>query len=150
MTAHTDHAAELLNRLIPTTLDSADGYELAADLVRNPRFKTLFQERAAARHHLCEQLKAEVRGFDVVPEVNGSLVAEAHRALLDLRDRISGGSDRAVIDEVERGEGYLESQYQSVAADPELSGEARELVEKAFGTIKTDHASIRDLKDQFH
>ncbi len=87
MPPENEHSAQLLNRLIPTTMDSADGYELAAELARNPRFKTLFLERATARHKLTEALsKAEVRSFGELPEADGSLLAEeAHRALLDLQ-----------------------------------------------------------------
>ena len=55
------HFVHIFNSLIESTLDSADGYEKAAELVRNARFKSLFHERAQARKQLTQELKDEVR-----------------------------------------------------------------------------------------
>ena len=61
MPEDSEHVVRILNMLIESILDSADGYEKAAELVRNSRFKSLFQERAQARKQLTQELKDEVR-----------------------------------------------------------------------------------------
>src|SRR5205085_3403401 len=54
MRMHTanDHAVKVLNSLIETTMDSANGYKDAAEHVDNPQYKTMFAERSSKRMEL--------------------------------------------------------------------------------------------------
>ena len=47
-----DYAVQWLNTLIVSTLDSADNFEKAAGLARNPRFQGLFKQRAESRRKI--------------------------------------------------------------------------------------------------
>ena len=106
MPPENEHSAQLLNRLIPTTMDSADGYELAA--ATGPATRASRPCSWRQRHGPSQADRgAQGRGSQLRRTARGGwfpAVPRAHRALLDLRDRISGPSDKAVIDEVERGE----------------------------------------------
>jgi len=145
-----EHAVKVLNHLIETTLDSADGYQQAAGHADSPRFKVLFQERAVRRQQLSSQLKAEVRTFGGEPLDDLSILARSQRAFLDLKDKIVGQSDKAVIDHIERGEDLILSRFQKAAEDTELPNAARELVERATSSVRADHDEISALKHQMH
>jgi uncharacterized protein (TIGR02284 family) len=144
------HAVHVLNSLIETTLDSADGYQQAVEQATNPRFKALFQERAQRRQQLCSQLKAEVRSFGGEPQDDGSILAKSQRAFLDLRNQIAGQDDRAVVDHVERGEDAIRDKFAKAARDSELPTGAREVVERAYAQVKADHDEISAMKHQMH
>ncbi len=150
MATANEHAVHVLNGLIETTLDSADGYRKAAETADNPTFKTLFQNRAQKRERLCGELRSEVRSFGGEPKDDGSMLAATHRAFLDLKDKVTGSDDKAIIDEVERGEDYLRDKFEKAAADAELPAEARNCVERAYASVKADHDEISRMKHQLH
>ncbi|MGH7023148.1 MAG: ferritin-like domain-containing protein [Caulobacteraceae bacterium] len=143
-------AAQILNGLVETTLDSALGYEQAADLARNPRFKAVFGSRVAARRKLAGELEDQVRAAGGVPSTAGTVIGPVHRAFVALRGRFSGQSDRPVVEEVERGEAFILDQFDRAARQNALPDEARGLVERALVHIRENHDEIEGLKAEFH
>ena len=143
------HVIEVLNGLLTGAYDSADGFRKAAGLARNPEFQTLFAERAKARDGLAGEIEAEVRAFGGAPAQEGSLLAGAHRAFTQVRDLIAQGSDRAVVEEVARGEAFIQLKFDEAVADAQLPQQARAMAERASQALKAEHAEIVGLRDQF-
>jgi uncharacterized protein (TIGR02284 family) len=112
----------------------------AADL------RTLFSERASKRQALATRLQEEVRSFGGQPEDDQSLLGKAHNKFVDLKNAIAGGSDKAVIDEVERGEDVIKAKFERVLRDDDIPGSARVLVESALQEIRADHDTVSALK----
>jgi uncharacterized protein (TIGR02284 family) len=146
----SEHVVHIFNSLIETALDSADGYGKAAELVRNSRFKSLFQERAQARMQLTQELRDEVRSFGGQSPDDGSVLGQAHRIFVELRDKIAGQSDRAVIEEVERGENFIRDRFQKASQDDALPAQARQLIERVYNSISADYEEASALKEEFH
>lgn len=147
----TDHAVKVLNSLIETTLDSANGYKDAAQSIDRPDCKTLFAERASRRQELAMQLQQEVRSFGGEPETTQSAMGKAHNKFVELKNAMTGGgSDKAVIDEVERGEDVIKAKFEHALRDTDLPPHAREVLQQAYGSIKADHDDISRLKHQMH
>ena len=144
------HAAKVLNSLIETTLDSANGYRDAAESIDRADCKTLFAERASQRQALVQRLQDEVRSFGDEPETDQSMVGKAHNKFVELKNAVTGGSDKAVIDEVERGEDVIKAKFERALGDQDLPLQARELLQQAYGSIKSDHDDISRLKHQMH
>jgi uncharacterized protein (TIGR02284 family) len=143
------HAVEVMNGLLQSAVDSADGFRKAAELVRNPEFKTLFTERAQQRDGLAGEIEAGVRSFGGEPVRGGSVLAEAHRAFVQVRDLIARGSDKAVVEEVARAEDYVQLRFDEAAADATLPAPARQLAERASQALKAEHQEIVGLRNQF-
>jgi uncharacterized protein (TIGR02284 family) len=151
MQASNDRAVKVLNSLIETTLDSANGYKDAADAVDNPQFRTMFADRAQRRMELTRRLQDEVRSFGGEPEHDQSVVGKLHNKFAELRGKLMGsGSDKAVIDEVERGEDVIKAKFEKALDERDLPQEARQLVSTAYGEIKAEHDDISRLKHQLH
>jgi len=145
-----ERVVKVLNSLIETTLDSANGYKDAADAADNPQFKSMFSDRAQRRMELTRRLQDEVRSFGGEPEREQSLAGKAHNKFAELRGKLMGGSDKAVIDEVERGEDAIKAKFERALDDPDLTSQARQLVSTAYGEIKAEHDDISRLKHQLH
>jgi uncharacterized protein (TIGR02284 family) len=145
-----DHDIKILNTLIETTLDSADGYKQAATNAKNPQYKDMFQRWATERRQVVDQLQGEVRSLGGDPEDDGSILAAGHRTFLNLRDKVTGSDDTSVIDEVERGEDFIKAKYEAALEDEELSAEVRQAVIQAYGSVKSGHDQARDLKRSVH
>ncbi|MEP7129559.1 MAG: PA2169 family four-helix-bundle protein, partial [Sphingomicrobium sp.] len=109
-----DHQDEIstLNTLIATLIDSITGYEDAASNSEAGRFQQLFRERASERQQVVEDLRAEVRRIGGSPEDDGSFMGKTHQRFLDLKAAVTGRDDKAIINEVERGEDYLKEKFE--------------------------------------
>ena len=142
----TSHDIRTLNGLIATTIDSVDGYRTSANDVENPRFAELFTARASERSSVAEQLRAEVRRLGGNPEDDGTLLAGGHRAFLNLKAAVTSRDDQAIVSEVERGEDHIKAKYEAALADDDLAPECRSLIETAYGSVKSGHDQMRDLK----
>jgi uncharacterized protein (TIGR02284 family) len=145
MAASTDHDISVLNELISVTLDSARGYEEAAENAKNPTFKSMFVKRAAERRRIVGDLQARVRSRGGKPADDGSALAAAHRMFVNLKSAL-GTSDKATIEEVERGEDHIKEQYEDAMQDDDLSPSVREAVRIHHASIKADHDSVSEMK----
>lgn len=135
-----------LNTLIATTIDSIDGYQESADAVESQQFRELFQQMARDRQQVLPQLQAEVARLGGDPEDDGSALAAAHRTFVDLKSAITGRDDKAIIDEVERGEDYIKEKYETALNNDSLSAETRSVVQQAYQSVRNGHDRVRDLK----
>ena len=102
-----------LNTLIATTIDSITGYENSAKNIDNERFREIFRQRADERQQVVEELRSEVRRLGGDPEDDGSFLGKAHQRFEDLKAAITGRDDKAIINEVERGEDYLKEKFEA-------------------------------------
>ena len=151
MHASNDDAVKVLNSLIETTLDSANGYKDAADAAASPQFKSMFADRAQARIALSRRLQEEVRSFGGTPEDDQSMLGKLHNKFTELRGKLmADGTDKAVIDEVERGEDVIKAKFEKAMDNAELPPTARQLISTAYGEIKAQHDDISRLKQQAH
>jgi uncharacterized protein (TIGR02284 family) len=145
MLQNHDHDISVLNSLITTTIDSANGFERSAENVQGTQFEQMFREFAQERRQMVGRLQEHVRMHGGTPEDDGSLKADLHRRFEDLRNAIGGG-DKAVIEEVERGEDYIKAKYETALADQELSAECRAVVQEAYQSVRAGHDRASQLK----
>lgn len=142
----TDHDIHVLNSLIETVIDSEDGYGKAAEAAENPGFKSVFLERSRLRGELARKLQAQVRHLGASPEDHGTLLAKAHRTFLTLKDKVTGHDDKAVIEEVERGEDFIKEKFQSACHDRGLSAQTLQIIEAGRAEVQSQHDDVSDLK----
>ena len=150
MEISNDHAVKVLNSLIETTLDSANGYREAAESAQSLQYTTMFSDRATRRTQLVGELQQEVRSFGGSPETDQSFLGKAHNKFVDLKNALVGGDDRAVINEVERGEDFIKAKFEAVLEDHDLPTPVRDLINRAYGAIKADHDEVSRLKHQLN
>jgi uncharacterized protein (TIGR02284 family) len=144
-----DHAISTLNSLIETTLDSANGYREAAENAGASQYASMFADRATRRQALVRELQQEVQTLGGQPEDDQSLLGKLHNKFVDVRNALTGGrDDKGVIAEVERGEDFIKAKYEKVADDSSLPQSTRDLINRAYGSIKSDHDEVSRLKHQ--
>lgn len=141
----TGNDISTLNSLAASVIDSVDGYNESSQGA-SERFASLFTSRATERREVLRQLQAEVSRLGGNPEDDGTLLAGAHRAFIDLKSAVTGRDDKAIIDEVERGEDHLKGKFDDALKDATLSPTVRTVVEAAYASVRAGHDQIRDLK----
>lgn len=136
----------VLNGLIKTTLDSRKGFRDAAEHAQSTRFKQMFAEFAEERGRVAGLLQQEVRRLGGNPEDDSSFLAAAHRTFMDLKKAVTGSDDRAIIEEVERGEDYIKGKFQAALKDDRLLPETRSVITEAFASVREGHDRASALK----
>ena len=144
----SEHSTEIstLNTLIATTIDSINGYEDSAQNIDNERFREIFRQRANERQEVVENLRAEVRRLGGNPEDDGSFMGKAHQRFEDLKAAVTGRDEKAIINEVERGEDYLKGKFEAALNDGDLSGESRSVVQSCYQSVREGHDQMSSLK----
>jgi uncharacterized protein (TIGR02284 family) len=140
------HDISVLNGLIETTLDSVKGFSDAAEDTNASTHADFFREMAQERSGVASRLQALVAGLGGDAEEHSSYGAAAHRGFMNLKEAIMGGDERAVIQEVERGEDYLKAKYETALQDGELSPETRQAIEEAYQSVRKGHDRASALK----
>jgi uncharacterized protein (TIGR02284 family) len=142
---HSDEISTL-NTLIATTIDSITGYENSAKDIDNQRFAEIFRERANERQQVVEQLRNEVRRLGGNPEDDGSFMGKTHQRFEDMKAAITGQDEKAIINEVERGEDYLKEKFETALNGDTLSGDSRSVVERCYQSVRSGHDQMSQLK----
>src|SRR3982750_1511568 len=145
MAEHSE-AISTLNTLIATTIDSITGYEDSAQNIDNERFREIFRQRANERQEVVRSLRDEVRRLGGNPEDDGSFMGKAHQRFEDLKAAVTGRDEKAIINEVERGEDYLKDKFETALNDGNLSGETRAAVERCYQSVREGHDQMSHLK----
>jgi len=135
-----------LNELIETTIDSINGYEDSAENIDNERLRQIFRERASERQQVVTELREEVRRLGGNAEDSGTLLGKTHQRFEDLKAAITGRDEKAIINEVERGEDYIKGKYEAALESGNLQGEVRQAVERAYQSVRAGHDQISQLK----
>ncbi|MGR4866192.1 ferritin-like domain-containing protein [Caulobacter sp. LARHSG274] len=136
---------KLVNSLVETTIDSADGYAEAAKDASAVRYKTLFQQRAQERRSIASELQDEVRRLGGEPKDDGTILAAAHRTFVNLKDAVTKG-DEAVIDEVESGEDFIKAKFEKALKDTDVDTRTRAVIERAWTSVKSGHDQMSSIK----
>lgn len=142
----TSHDIRTLNSLIASIIDSIDGYTESAKDAESGRFSSIFNDRAAERRQVLTRLQAEVARLGGNPEDDGTTAAAAHRGFMNLKSAVTGRDDKAVINEVERGEDHLKEKFEDALADSDLSPQVKAVVQECFVSVRQGHDQMSALK----
>jgi uncharacterized protein (TIGR02284 family) len=146
MAVNRDEIIECLNDLIETCRDAENGFQTAAEHVKNPDLKSLFNERSVQRAQFASELEAEVRQLGGTPAKRGTVSGALHGGWMNVKSILAGRSDTAIIAECERREEAAVENYQRVLKQ-NLPPNVLPVVKHQFTEIKRAHDRIRDLEE---
>jgi uncharacterized protein (TIGR02284 family) len=145
--AQQKEAISTINNLIETLKDGEKGFKEAADAVKDPQLKSLFQQYSQQRHRFASELQTQAQSLgESKPEKSSSATGAMHRAWINLKSAVTSGDDKAILAECERGEDSAVHEYKEAIQDG-LTGAAREIVSRQFTEIKSAHDRVRNLRD---
>ncbi|GFM71731.1 PA2169 family four-helix-bundle protein [Pseudomonas capsici] len=151
MTDVNKESIDLLNDLIETSKDGQKGFETSAEDLKNPALKSFFQTRASECRTAVSELQNEVRSLGGDPETGSSAAGALHRAWVDLKSVLTGKSDEAILNEVERGEDHALKAYKEAlqkAQEKHLPDRVVALVRKQLDGTQSNHDRVKILRDQ--
>jgi len=135
----------VVNTLIATTLDSMKGYNEACE-DGDGSHTQLFREMAQERSRVACDLQEHVRTLGGDPEDDSSTMGALHRGFMNLKELVVSRDEKAIINEVERGEDYLKAKYKAALDADSLEPTTRAAVERAYASVKTGHDKVSAIK----
>ena len=138
---------EVTDDLIETLKDGREGFKQAAENVKDPQLKSLFDDYSRQRARFVVELRSKSpnsdhRGTDVSGSSGGAL----HRGWINLKSALTGGDDHAILAECERGEDSAVEEFRKALNDG-LPADVQQIVSRQYAEIKVTHDRIRDLRD---
>lgn len=143
--ADTTDATAVLNHLIETAKDGADGYRAASEDVKDPALKQTFARLATERAQYVRELQPLVAQLGDAPRDSGSAIAAVHRGWINLKSVVTGRDDAAILAECQRGDENATKTYDE-AVTAALPAAAVEVVRRQATQIRADYAMVRSLK----
>jgi uncharacterized protein (TIGR02284 family) len=147
MTIRNENVISTLNHLIETGRDGQNGYQSAAEGVKDPALKSLFEQYGLQRAKFVGELQNEVLRLGADPENTGSVAAALHRGWIDIKSAVTGKNEQSILEECERGEDAAIKNYQD-AINQQLPLNLAQIIERQYQMILEAHNRVRGLRDR--
>jgi uncharacterized protein (TIGR02284 family) len=140
-----ESAVAILNRLIETCKDGEQGFQTAAEGIKDPQTRSLFLDYSRQRAQMARALQDEVRRLGGDPERAGSVSGTVHRGWMNMRAAVTGRDEAAIIAEAERGEDVAKKTFEEAVREP-LPPTALALVQQQSAMVREAHDRVRALE----
>jgi len=77
-------------------------------------------------------------------------LASAHRMFVNLRTSLTSNDNKAVVDEVERGEDHIKAKFEDAMKDKDVSPDTKAVISDVYVSVRNGHDQMRDIKKAFH
>ena len=137
-----------LNELIETSKDGEKGFLKAVQDTKTLELQTLFSDGARRCAEGARELQDLVRSLGGDPEQSGSTTGALHRGWISVKEALSTRDDKAILEEVERGEDYAKAQYRK-ATEMALPPNVKTVVERQYRGVVANHDKVKALRDRY-
>jgi uncharacterized protein (TIGR02284 family) len=138
-----------LQHLAEISRDGKDGFLEAAEAVKDPNLQVTFRGASARCETGAKELEKEIIKLGGLTTDAGTLAGAAHRLWTNLRAAITGGDDKAILEECERGEDVAKAAYEK-ALEADLAPEVIAIVRRQYAGVVENHDLIKRLRDTAH
>lgn len=135
-----------LTHLAEISRDGAKGFADAADAVRSANLKTTLQSASRRCETGARELDSAIASLGGQTDDSGTVAGAMHRAWTNLKAEVTGGDDKAILVECERGEDAAKAAYQE-ALRSDLPVDVQTLVQRQYKGVMENHDLIKRLRD---
>jgi len=138
---------KIIENLIETLKDGQEGFKQAAESVKDPQLKSVFDEYSRQRARFVSELRSQAQNLEErESKPSGSAAGALHRGWINLKSALTRGDDHAILAECERGEDSAVEQYKK-ALDNGLSAPVQQIVSRQYTQVKQAHDRVKSLRD---
>jgi uncharacterized protein (TIGR02284 family) len=69
---------------------------------------------------------------------------------VNLRASVTSNDNKAVVDEVERGEDHIKAKFENAMKDTDVSAATQSLITDVYTSVRSGHDQMRDIKKSMH
>ncbi|MDX6749679.1 PA2169 family four-helix-bundle protein [Geminicoccaceae bacterium 1502E] len=138
----------LLTSLVQTTIDSAEGYERAAEHAKAAELKQVLRDQAARRRQLVNDLNTELVRLGGERQERGTTSGAAHRIWTQVSTAFKD-NDEAAAERVEEGEDYLEKKFREALDRSDWEPATLRVLQQAHAQVKEGERLTDRLEDRY-
>ncbi|KPY67857.1 Uncharacterized protein ALO45_01384 [Pseudomonas syringae pv. syringae] len=145
-----EETISILNDLIETSKDGEEGFRTSAEHAKSAQVKSFLANRSTEVAAAVRELQAEVTALGGKPEDSSSVSGALHRAWVNLKSMVTSDDDKAVLEEVEKGEDVAKKAYREAlekARAKNVSPNVIALIEKQQAGVLANHDKVKALRD---
>ncbi|CAJ0849677.1 hypothetical protein AMST5_00159 [freshwater sediment metagenome] len=135
-----------LTHLAEISRDGAKGFADAADAVKSSNLKSTLQSASRRCETGARELDTTISGLGGQTDDSGTTAGAMHRVWTNLKAAVTGGDDKAILVECERGEDAAKAAYQE-ALKSDLPADVQTLVQRQYKGVMENHDLIKRLRD---
>ena len=143
---------DTLNDLIKVNMDRIEGYEKAAEEVKDSfeaEVKSVFYEMAEESRRYKEALAREVNSLGGTPATDTSAAGDIYRAWMDVRVAFSASDVQTALQSCEYGEdNALKTYKKALETDANWPAETMNLISNQRQSLKVSHDRIKRYRDE--
>ncbi len=138
--------AQAVDNVISSCRDAEQGFRGAAQAVKDPAIKEMFEQYSAQRAQFAVELQAAVKalGFEATdPQGLGGMM---HASWISLKSMVTGHDVHGILVETERGEDWSLKTYRtalSITLPPEIGA----IIQKQLDQVQAAHDRIKSLRE---
>lgn len=137
---------ENVEELHQANIDSADGFEYAADQVKDSELANHFRNWAKQRRTQAAELESVCGCNGKEVDREKSWLAALHQSYLSLKTAVTSDDKQAILNEAERGEDHIKGAYEDVLKDTPGSA-INDILQRQYANVKATHDQVRDKRD---
>ena len=141
-----DDVIDVLDDVLENAKDGEYGFRACAEHTKAQDIKTLFLRHADECRAAAAELASHVRRLGGTADDGGTANGSMHRGWVAVRGTLTGYSDKAMLDECERGEDTALARYRK-ALKQNLPSDIRSVLEKQYQGAQRNHDQIKALRD---
>lgn len=140
---NTKNVIEELNDLVEKNHDAVDGFQHAAEKVKDHELKNFLMEHAQQRNQFNSELRQEITTLGGTPKESKEGSASLHQTWMDIKSALSSDKEEAVLEECIRGDKNALDEYRDVLEEREIPDKVKTTVRNQMEKIES---SLRDLE----
>lgn len=133
-----------LNTLIETCKDGEEGFQEAAEGVKNTELESLLKGYSLQRSQFASELQQEVMKLGEQPETSSSPAGAVHRGWMNIKSVVTGGDQGAIISECLVGEDHTLKAYEE-ALRKDLPADILSMINLQYAQIQNVRQSVQEL-----
>lgn len=141
-----DDVFDVLNDLLETSRNGEYGFRTSAEHVKAHDIKTLLNRRADDCRDAATELQWLITQSGGKADEGGTITGALHRGWVSVKSVLSGHSDKAIVEECERGEDTALGQYRK-ALKKDLPASVRAVVQRQADGAQRNHDQVKALRD---
>jgi uncharacterized protein (TIGR02284 family) len=136
----------ILHGLIETCRDGEKGFTKAAEKLKHPEIRTLFDNYSRVRGQFARELEAAAARTGVPAAQSGIAALTIQRGWTALKAALIENDDHPILEVAEHGEDAAVKNYRD-ALYKELPDDLHKLIERQYREIRQTHKNVRALRD---
>jgi len=135
-----------VKELHQANIDSAEGFEFAAEKVNDNTLASDFRGWSGQRRKQAAELEAICGCNGEAVNRDKSWLATLHQTYMSLKTAVTSEDKQAILNEAERGEDHIKAAYEDVLKDTPGSA-VNDILQRQYANVKATHDQVRDKRD---